>query len=77
MTSPAPQWSVTSITPFTRFQPGIGPQEGFNVNFMTNQGQTGSVFVPTAQITDKVFVANQVQIMTDSLHAILNLTPGK
>lgn len=76
MSSPTPQWSVTSITPFTRFQPGVGPQEGFNVNFMTNQGQPGSVFVPTAQITDKVFVAKQVQAMANSLHDILNLTPG-
>lgn len=77
MTTPAPQWQVQSITPFTRFQPGVGPQEGFNVNFMTIQGQTGSVFIPTAQITDKVFVASQLQSMVDSLHGILNLTPGK
>lgn len=77
MTSPAPQWSVQSITPFTRFQPGIGPQEGFNVNFMTTAGQPGTVFVPTAQITDKAFVAGQVQAMADALHGILNLASGK
>lgn len=77
MASTTPQWTVTSIVPFTRFQPGIGPQEGFNVNFMTNQGQPGSVFIPTAQITDQAFVANQVQSMADSLHAILNMSPGK
>lgn len=77
MAGPGPQWNVTSITPFTRFQAGIGPQDGFNVNFITIKGQTGSVFVPTAQITDKVFVAAQVQVMVDSLHAILDLNPGK
>lgn len=77
MTAPAPQWSIQSVTPFTRFQPGIGPQEGFNVNFLTTQGQPGSVFVPTAQITDTAFVAAQVQAMATSLHAVLNLTSGK
>lgn len=77
MTTPSPQWSVQSITPFTRFAQGIGPQDGFNVNFITVKGQSGSVFVPTAQITDKMFVANQIQAMVDSLHTILDLTPGK
>lgn len=77
MASTGPQWSVQSITPFTRFQQGVGPQEGFNVNFITNQGQTGSVFVPTAQITDQAFVAQSVQAMVDNLHGILNLTSGK
>lgn len=77
MTTPTPQWSVTSITPFTRFQAGVGPQDGFNVNFVTVKGQPGSVFIPTAQITDKVFVAANVQSMVDSLHAILDLNPGK
>lgn len=77
MTTPTPQWTVRSITPFTRFEAGIGPQEGFNVNFTTIKGQTGSVFIPTAQITDKVFVAASVQSMVDSLHAILDLNPGK
>lgn len=77
MTSPTPVVSVQSVTPFTRFQPGIGPQDGFNVNFITTQGQTGSVFVPTAQITDQAFVAAQVLAMATSLHAILNLTIGK
>lgn len=77
MAGQSAQWSVQSITPFTRFQPGIGPQEGFNVNFMTTNGQPGSVFVPTAQITDQAFVAAQVQSMADSLHTILNLSSGK
>jgi hypothetical protein len=77
MSSPAPQWTVQSITPFTRFVAGIGPQDGFNVNFLTNKGQPGSAFIPTAQIADKVFVAASVQSMVDSLHAILDLNPGK
>jgi hypothetical protein len=77
MSSPTPQWSVTSVIPFTDFKPGIGPQQGFNVNFITVKGQSGSVFVPTAQIQDKMFVAALVQSTVDALHGILDLTPGR
>lgn len=73
MADSTPQGSITSVTPFTRFQPGVGPQEGYNVNFITSKGQPGTVFVPTAQITDSVFVQSQVNALADSLHSVLNL----
>lgn len=73
MTTPTPQGGITSITPFTRFEPGIGPQAGYNVNFVTGRGQTGTVFVTNAQIGDTAFVSAAVQAMVSQLHAVLDL----
>lgn len=73
MTAPVPQGSITGITPFTRFENGIGPQEGFNVNFLTGRGQKGSVFIPASQIGDTQFVSNAVQAMANNLHSVLDL----
>lgn len=73
MTAPAPTGGITSITPFTQFTNGVGPQAGFNVNFMTSRGQTGTVFVPTAQIGDTAYVSSAVQAMANQLHSVLDI----
>jgi hypothetical protein len=73
MSNPVPEWSVQGITPTIFYQQGMGPVDGYNVNFVMRNGTTGTVFVAKAQVGDTAFVAAAVQREVDSLNAIHNL----
>lgn len=74
--TPLPSWEVTSITPRTEFVAGMGPVEGYRVNYQTSSGITGFVFVSSTGLQDKDRIAAQIQTDVEHLHSIHTLSSG-
>lgn len=74
MTVPGPTWKVTSMTPRMEMGAGNLPVEGFQVNFETNQGIAGHVFVSRAQIGNREMITGLINDTVNSLHGIAGLT---
>lgn len=69
-----PTWKVVSITPRTEFVAGQGPIEGYRVNYETNTGLTGFVFVASSGLSNKQAIAAAIQTDVEHLHAIHTLS---
>lgn len=73
MSMPGPTWKVVSMTPRMELTTGNLPVEGFQVNFETNQGAAGHVFVARAQIGNTELIASLINEAVNNMHGILGL----
>lgn len=54
-------YQVTAVTPDTEFSGTSTPVKGKRVEFSTNTGYTGAVFVPAAVFADRVAVQRLIE----------------
>lgn len=69
-----PDWTVTSVTPYTDFVAGRGPVEGSLVNFQTTSGLAGSVFVPTVELSNQEKIRAMITERIANLDAVHKMT---
>ena len=74
MTAPnLPGWKVSGVSPETAFAPGVGAVSGFRVQFTTDTGVSGSIFVAETQIRNTSAVHAAIADQVASLHQIHTL----
>lgn len=74
MANGIPNWQVTSVIPETDFQQGRGPIEGQRVQFTTDTGLSGSVFISNAEIGNAQKVSEEIVKRVTALSTLHNLS---
>lgn len=69
-----PRWSVQSQMPRTRANASGQITEGYDINFVTRQGHSGTVFVTDTQYRDPSVVSQLVDAAARNMDAVGQLT---
>lgn len=72
--SPGITYTVTRITPDTKFPPGESPVSGKSVAFSTSVGYTGTIFVPDSVFSDATAVRHMIEAEVKLVAAAWQLT---